>query len=420
MRCKDLFSTIKSIGEVGTTDLVIVVPLYKEYELAKKHIELLEKQTFCNFDLLLVPGPLSPVKELLNSISENKKPFGIIVAVRKNDSGSAGGFFSGQVFAVENKYKYIILADADCLPIDPKLVNKLYASRINDMVAPRVMFIDKNGKESKISESERQARTSTSFYNLFSIKIFEKYGLYYAPLYQGYEDAEFINRIKIPRTFIEAFCTHPSDPLAYFTNFGKSLAYMANQILFSPILGFLSGIFINSVLLGFGFFFIPHGQDIVKTFFSLIFHGVYGKGAFESFNYLTDVWKIENMESQIKDKLRDYKEYEVVPNKWKELLRKDIVISEDAKLRLKEFLILAILSKSLTIKQNNSVIHLVNNGNAIVHFMRLFGLFIASAFSFMVIIPGIGLLGPRLLNFLPEVNLVSYVSSNFWSLLFFQ
>ncbi|MDP3004434.1 MAG: permease-like cell division protein FtsX [Candidatus Azambacteria bacterium] len=45
---------------------------------------------------------------------------------------------------------------------------------------------------------------------------------------------------------------------------------------------------------------------------------------------------------------------------------------------------------------------------------------IASAFSFMVIIPGIGFLGPKLFNFLPEVNLMSYIGNNFWLLLLFQ
>ena len=45
---------------------------------------------------------------------------------------------------------------------------------------------------------------------------------------------------------------------------------------------------------------------------------------------------------------------------------------------------------------------------------------IASLFSFMVIMPGIGLIGPKLFNFLPEINLINYVGNNFWSLLLFQ
>lgn len=45
---------------------------------------------------------------------------------------------------------------------------------------------------------------------------------------------------------------------------------------------------------------------------------------------------------------------------------------------------------------------------------------IASAFAFMVIIPGVSFLGAKLFNFLPEINLVNYVGDNFWSLLLFQ
>ena len=45
---------------------------------------------------------------------------------------------------------------------------------------------------------------------------------------------------------------------------------------------------------------------------------------------------------------------------------------------------------------------------------------IASVFSFMIIIPGIGFLGPKLFNFIPEINLVNYIGNNFWPLLFFQ
>lgn len=45
---------------------------------------------------------------------------------------------------------------------------------------------------------------------------------------------------------------------------------------------------------------------------------------------------------------------------------------------------------------------------------------VASAFSFMIIIPGVAALGPKLFNFLPDINLVNYLGDNFWSLLLFQ
>lgn len=44
----------------------------------------------------------------------------------------------------------------------------------------------------------------------------------------------------------------------------------------------------------------------------------------------------------------------------------------------------------------------------------------ASALSFMVIIPGVAVIGPKLFNFLPDINLVNYLGDNFWSLLLFQ
>lgn len=44
----------------------------------------------------------------------------------------------------------------------------------------------------------------------------------------------------------------------------------------------------------------------------------------------------------------------------------------------------------------------------------------SSAMAFTVIIPGVAVLGPKLFNFLPEINLVNYLGDNFWQLLFFQ
>ena len=44
----------------------------------------------------------------------------------------------------------------------------------------------------------------------------------------------------------------------------------------------------------------------------------------------------------------------------------------------------------------------------------------SSAFAFMIIIPGVAVISPKLFNFLPEINLVNYLGDNFWQLLFFQ
>ncbi len=44
----------------------------------------------------------------------------------------------------------------------------------------------------------------------------------------------------------------------------------------------------------------------------------------------------------------------------------------------------------------------------------------ATAFSFMVVVPGISFLGPKLFNFLPEINLMGYFGANFLQLLIAQ
>lgn len=45
---------------------------------------------------------------------------------------------------------------------------------------------------------------------------------------------------------------------------------------------------------------------------------------------------------------------------------------------------------------------------------------LASAFSFMVIVPGVSFIGPKLFSFLPEINLTQYFYNNFFMILFIQ
>lgn len=45
---------------------------------------------------------------------------------------------------------------------------------------------------------------------------------------------------------------------------------------------------------------------------------------------------------------------------------------------------------------------------------------VASLFSFMVIVPAISIIGPKLFNFLPEINLMRYLGSNWLALIAFQ
>ncbi|NYZ74267.1 glycosyltransferase, partial [Candidatus Micrarchaeota archaeon] len=104
---------------------LIIMPFYRAYDYLFKHLELLEAQTFQDFDLLIVLNSLSDEKKVLDFINQNKFGYGIIVAKRKEDTGSAGGFFTGEKYALENGYKYIIITDDDCLPVNKRHIETL-------------------------------------------------------------------------------------------------------------------------------------------------------------------------------------------------------------------------------------------------------------------------------------------------------
>ena len=46
--------------------------------------------------------------------------------------------------------------------------------------------------------------------------------------------------------------------------------------------------------------------------------------------------------------------------------------------------------------------------------------FIGALFSLAIVVSIVAFLGPKLLNFLPEINMVNYIGDNFWFLLLFQ
>jgi len=266
-------------GQAGS-GLLIVIPCYDELELLKKHLIFLSKQSFQAFDALLVLGIGFPDDELAKFLKDGKFQFNAFLAKRKEDTGSAGGFFTGQKHAIGKKYPFIILADVDCMPEDARLVESLYKNRGKLFVSPSVHFIDEHGNRSPVPQGDRDARTSTSHYTLLSAGLFEKYGLYFSPLYCGYEDAEYRNRIREPRHFIGNFCAHPGAKAAFFAKPEKGLAYSANQALFSPPSLFPRFALVMSWLLAtLVLFHGRRGRALAARFFKAIFKKEYGRQA---------------------------------------------------------------------------------------------------------------------------------------------
>lgn len=181
----------KKIISSRKTYIAVIIPVYNEIEYLKEHLEKLNEQTYDKFDIVIVASPILEVGEIEKFIEEKKFKFGIIILQRENDTGSAGGFYLGQKYAFENEYEVIIHADVDAIPIDKKLIENLikeYQAGHN-IVLPRCLF---HVKEKVINKEANLI----PFYGLISKKVIEKVGLYFAPFYLGFEDAEYALRIE--------------------------------------------------------------------------------------------------------------------------------------------------------------------------------------------------------------------------------
>jgi len=207
-------------------DGLIIVPFYKAYDYLFKHLKLLEAQTFQDFDLIIVMGASSDEKKVIDFINQNKFRYGIIVAKTKEDTGAAGGFFTGERYALENGYKYVIIADDDCLPVNKQHIETLVEEhrKGNPLVYARVAFV--------LDGEEVHYQSGLPYYSLVDIGLLRKAGLHFAPLYIGGDDGEFEARLfrlaKPLRT--ESKVTHPKEH-SIFVDFERSVRYRINEML---------------------------------------------------------------------------------------------------------------------------------------------------------------------------------------------
>jgi len=184
----------------------IIIPCYDEHETLMQHLSLLPRQDCKDFDAILVLGSRYPEGKIISFLKNAKLGFAVVVAKRKEDTGSAGGFFTGQLYALENGYGRMILADADCLPADSGLVGALLGKKGADFVSPRVLL--SQGGADVAKEADRK-HVSIAYYGMVSRKLVEARGLYFYPAYTGCDDAEYMERLGAGREFVSASATHP-------------------------------------------------------------------------------------------------------------------------------------------------------------------------------------------------------------------
>src|SRR5208283_4347411 len=187
-------------------EVLLIMPFYTNYQALFKHLDSLTKQTFTAFDVVIVANAVSDEKKIVNFIANGKFPFGIVLAKRKEDTGSAGGYFTGEKYALEKSYRAVIIGDDDCLPMDDRLIEKMVSEWKGGALAagPECRFL--------MGDTVVYTNRALPFYNLIDIGLLKRGGLHYLPAYIGADDIDFTLRIAkgVKISQIDSYVTHPA------------------------------------------------------------------------------------------------------------------------------------------------------------------------------------------------------------------
>lgn len=395
MRFEEFVAYTKEYGK-RETDLLLVLTSYVSYADVERHLGDLAKQTFTNFNLLLVLGlPFDDVK-LQAHLEKKKYPFGIVLAKENERRGCTGGFFEGQKYALEKEYKYIVMADDDYVPIDRTLMESLYKNREKGYVVPTVNFVEGEYRKQGFGGGPAQ-------YSLFSVEVFKKYGLYYMPLFHGADDAEFVERMGGRKGFqIQERVEHPYIAgRRLFSLFDRALLFLLQAIIIikdgrTLLYNMAQFAFMLSVAL----FFLPkYGRRIFAAMSALLLTYTYGKKAhakaksgYEEF--ITDTKAahegkfetVDEMDAKYIDE-GGRKKLGGIVGEMLRTLRKNVVVENTFSFSKPFFL--SILARKVHVRLGeNKYLLLGDNGNVFLHFVKLlaFAVFLPAYFALLMVL----------------------------------
>ncbi len=294
MRFSGLVSYTKEFGK-RKTDLLIVISSLSGYDFVIKHLSYLKKQTYLDFNVLLVIGPPFEDRRILAHFASHHYPFGIIVAKENERRGCTGGFFTGQKYALEQHYDYMIMGDDDCMPVDKRLVEALYRNRKRDYVAATMVFVEDGYRKKGIVG----APTS---YSLLSANFMRHHGLYYLPLFHGADDAEYMERVKTAPFSIPNNVEHPYIVgMRLFSMFDRAWFFLLQGIM---IIRSLRTTLYNLALCTFMCcialaFLPPYGRKLFFTMNRLLLTYTYGKKAGDRLKSGYQGWIFEMEKSRL-------------------------------------------------------------------------------------------------------------------------
>lgn len=207
----------------GRRRLAIIIPSYRNGTALKAHLERLSKQTCKDFDVIIIYGEDDEPVDM-------PPDFSILHLKRNFDFGSAGAFYAGERRAFQDGYEIIVLADDDCLPESPELLEQLAGGlESSEVVKPTVVDASPKPRADVIAQ-----------YGAMRREVFAKAGFSFLPLYTGAEDVLLERSIREAgfgtSRRIGAIASHPVGPTFLLWPWYKVHYYFRNTGLYFALL----------------------------------------------------------------------------------------------------------------------------------------------------------------------------------------
>ncbi len=202
----------------GRKRIAVVVPTLGKKSLVEEHLRRLAAQTSGGFDVVVVYGAD-------DSVARVPEGLGCVHLRGRSDFGSAGAFYAGERFALDEGYGKIVLADDDCLPLSEDLVQRLdEATESSDVALPKIAYGD----------AAPSAGNLINHYGCVRARAFRLGGLTYAPLFFGGDDIELMTRLSgsgCTLAFADSSASHPAIPSTLIIPPRKLFYYLRGGIL---------------------------------------------------------------------------------------------------------------------------------------------------------------------------------------------
>ena len=364
MKFPDLASILETHGKPHSQN-ILMMPFYQEYGHLARHLDALNAQTSHDFDLIIMLEPDSDFGKVRSIIREKNPGFAVIIAKRKERTGSAGGFFTCQKYALENGYKYTIFADADCIPTDPRLMAKLLEHREAGYVHSTTLRV--------AGGRVLERGVNIGWYSLLSVKNTLRFGLYYMPLYIGGDDLEYSDRLAIRPTTLENFCEHPPLPVG---EIDKTTAYIVQTVLLIRGRNFFEYFLYLALLLPVALVFMPpYGRRAYASAMHSILAYSYGKAAWERARSGFEKFSVPSLPKDPGFERATYAEYvkanfpfnlfRFIRNSWrKDILVENAVTPSHARLA-------AIFARRLYLRTLSGYLIGADNRNRVAHMLKI-------------------------------------------------